>query len=125
MDEKMRKFFNDSGFTLIEIMIAIFILTVGLLGVAGVAITVINGNAFSNKITTATALTQDKMEELRGTAYTSISDGGPETLESIYTRTWAVTDDSPVDGMKTIEVNVKFQWKGSSRNVTLQTMAGQ
>ncbi|MDD2389467.1 MAG: prepilin-type N-terminal cleavage/methylation domain-containing protein [Desulfobacterales bacterium] len=121
----MRKFFNDSGFTLIEIMIAIFILTVGLLGVAGVAITVINGNAFSNKITTATALTQDKMEELRGTAYTSISDGGPETLESIYTRTWAVTDDSPVDGMKTIEVNVKFQWKGSSRNVTLQTMAGQ
>jgi len=121
----MNKIDNYGGFTLIEIMIAIFILMVGLLGVAGVATTVINGNAFSNRVTTATTLAQDKMEELKGTAYSSITTGGPETQGSIYTRTWTVTPDSPAAGMKTIEVAVAFPWKGTAHNVTLKTMVAQ
>ncbi|MBW2674403.1 MAG: prepilin-type N-terminal cleavage/methylation domain-containing protein [Deltaproteobacteria bacterium] len=120
----MNKIDNSSGFTLVEVMIAIFILVVGLLGVAGVATTVINGNTFSKEITTATTLAQDKMEELKGTAYASITTGS-DTQESIYTRTWTVTSNSPVTGMKTIEVAVAFSWKGSAHNVTLKTMVAE
>ncbi len=116
---------RQSGFTLIEIMIAMFVLSVGLLGAAGVATTVINGNVFSNKITTATTLAQDKMEELKGTAYASITPGGPETLESIYTRTWTATPDSPAAGMKAIDVTVTFPWKGATHNVTLKTIVAE
>ncbi|MCK4533917.1 MAG: prepilin-type N-terminal cleavage/methylation domain-containing protein [Syntrophobacterales bacterium] len=124
MDEEMRKFSNDKGFTLIEIMIAMFILVIGLLGVAGVAVTVINGNAFSKEITTATTLAQDKMEELKNTRYSNITSGS-DTQESIYTRTWTSTPDSPAADMKTIDVTVQFQWKGTAHNVTLNTIVAE
>ena len=119
-----RQAHRHSGFTLIEIMIAMFVLAVGLLGAAGVATTVINGNALSKKITTATTLAQDKMEELKGTDYASIATDS-DTQESIYTRTWTVTSDSPAADIKTIEVKVEFQWKGTTHNVTLKTMVAQ
>ena len=116
----MNKIANSSGFTLIEVMIAIFILTVALLGVAGMAATVINGNAFSKEITTATTLAQDKMEELKNTDYGSIVSGND--ADSIYTRTWTIAADTPAAGMKTIEVKVEFPWKGATHNVTLKTL---
>ena len=117
----LRATHRQSGFTLIEIMIAIFILAIGLLGAAGVATTVINGNLLSKNVTTATTLAQGKMEELKGTSYSSISSGS-DTQESVYTRTWTVTSDSPATGMKTIEAAVAFSWRGSTHNVTLKTM---
>lgn len=124
MDKEMNEFSNDKGFTLIEVMIAIFILVVGLLGVAGVATTVINGNAFSREITTATTLAQDKMEELKDTTYSNIASGS-DTQESIYTRTWTSTPDSPDADMKTIDVTVQFLWKGATHNVTLKTIVAR
>ena len=119
-----RQAHRQSGFTLIEIVIAMFVLAVGLLGAAGVATTVINGNALGNKITTATILAQDKMEELKGTAYSSIASDS-DTQESIYTRTWTATSDSPAAGIKTIDVAVTFSWKGTTHNVTFKTMVAE
>jgi len=124
MDKEMNEFSNDKGFTLIEVMIAMFVLVVGLLGVAGVATTVINGNAFSREITTATTLAQDKMEELKDTTYSNIASGS-DTQESIYTRTWTSTPDSPDADMKTIDVTVQFLWKGATHNVTLKTIVAR
>jgi len=120
----MNRLANSRGFTLVEVMIAIAILVIGLLGVAGVATTVINGNALGKEITTATTLAQDKMEELKGTAYASLTSNS-DTQESIYTRTWTVTADSPAAGMKTIDVVVTFSWKGATHNVTLKTIVAQ
>ena len=114
-----------NGFTLVEILVAVFVLVVGILGVISVSTTVINGNAFGKRITTATTLAQDKIEELKGTDYTSITSGGPETQQPIYTRTWTVTTDLPAAGMKTIEVAVAFPWKGTAHNVTLKTLVGE
>jgi prepilin-type N-terminal cleavage/methylation domain-containing protein len=124
MDKEMNEFSNDKGFTLIEVMIAMFVLVVGLLGVAGVATTVINGNTFSREITTATTLAQDKMEELKDTTYSNIASGS-DTQESIYTRTWTSTPDSPDADMKTIDVTVQFLWKGATHNVTLKTIVAR
>jgi type IV pilus assembly protein PilV len=120
----MNKIANASGFTLIEVLIAIIILVIGLLGVAGVATTVITGNTLSKEITTATTLAQDKIEGLKSTAYSSIVTGS-DTQESIYTRAWTVTSDSPVTGTKTIEVAVAFPWKGTTHTVTLKTIVAE
>lgn len=120
----MKRIADPSGFTLIEVMITILVIVVGLLGVAGVAITVINGNTLAKEMTTATTLAQDKIEELKSTSYANITTGS-DTQQSIYTRTWAVTSDSPVTGMKTIAVSVAFSWKGATRTVTLKTMVAQ
>ena len=113
-----------NGFTLVEILVAVFVLVVGLLGVISVATTVINGNAFGKRITTATTLAQDKIEELRGTAYSSIVSGS-DTQESIYTRTWTATPGSPAAGMKTIEVAVTFTWESTTHDVTLKTIVAE
>ncbi|HOD28136.1 MAG TPA: prepilin-type N-terminal cleavage/methylation domain-containing protein [Syntrophales bacterium] len=117
----MRK---NQGFTLIEIMIAIFLLVVAMLGVISVTVMVIRGNAFSKTMTTATTLAADKMEELKNTAYASLADG-TDTQETLYTRTWDVTADSPATGMSTLVVTVAWTWQGTGHNVVLRSIVSQ
>ena len=120
---------NDNGFTLIEVLIAILILSVGLLGMASLTVGIINGNRFSNDLTTATTLAQDKMEEIRGTSYSSVVSETKAVLSSPYDeykREVTITDDSPATGMKT--VIVKVYWGGASKedhNVELKTILAQ
>ncbi len=129
----MNKIANSSGFTLIEIMIAMFVLAVGLLGAAGVVITVINGNALSKEITTATTLAQDKMEDIINLGYSGTPSSDTTTTEDYnsityyptYKRVADVDVDSPAAAIKTVEVKVEFQWKGTTHNVTLKTMVSE
>jgi len=115
---------NNRGFTLVEIMIAVFILVVALLGLISVTVMVIKGNSFSKTMTTATTLAKDKMEQLKNTGYDSLA-GGTDTVESIFTRTWTITINSPAAGMKTIEVKVEWTWEKVKRNVILMTIVAQ
>lgn len=55
---------NEKGFSIVELLIAIFLLTIGLLSVAGMQTTAINYNSWANKLSTATALAQEAMEDL-------------------------------------------------------------
>ena len=123
---------RDNGFTLIEVLIAIVILSVGLLGMASLTVGVINGNKFSNDLTTATTLAQDKMEDVRRIRITGYSNVVAETKgvcpspDDEYKREVLVTDDSPATGMKT--VIVKVYWGGASKedhNVELKTILAQ
>ncbi len=56
---------NKRGFTLLEVMISLVVIAVGLLGIAELSTSVIRGNSFSDKMTTALILAQDRLEELR------------------------------------------------------------
>ena len=127
---------NNKGFTLVEIMIAVFILVIALLGLISVTVMVIKGNSFSKTMTTATTLAKDKMEQLKNTGYGSLAGStdyakldstaqATQTAESIYTRTWTVTNDSPAAGMKTVEVTVQWNWQNAARNVTLRSIVAQ
>ena len=62
---------NEKGFTLLEILIAITILSVGLLALAEMTVYVIRSNTVGNKITKATVLAQDKLEKLKNLSYTN------------------------------------------------------
>jgi type IV pilus assembly protein PilV len=57
------------SFTVIEVLIAITILAIGLLGIASMQMNAIRGNSLSDIITCALALAEDKMEELMGLDY--------------------------------------------------------
>jgi type IV pilus modification protein PilV len=123
---------NDNGFTLIEVLIAIVILSVGLLGMAALTTGIIRGNTFSNELTTATTLAQDKMEEIRRIRVTGYSNVVAEAKavcsspDDEYKREVLVTDDSPATNMKT--VSVKVYWGGASKedhNVELKTILAQ
>ena len=60
---------NQYGFTLIEVMIAMVVFAVGLLGVATMQINAIGGNSFASGLTEAATIGQDKMEELMALDY--------------------------------------------------------
>ena len=117
---------NNNGFTLVEIMVAMGILTIALLGLVSVTVMVIKGNSFSKTMTTATILAKGKIEQLKNTSYGSLA-GGEETVDSAgftYTRRWAVTN-TPAAGMKTVEVTVQWNWQNAARNVTLRSIVAQ
>ena len=115
----MKRIADSSGFTLIEVMIAILVIVVGLLGVAGVATMVIKGNTLAKEMTVATTLAQDKIEELKNTSYPNLGSSS-DTQDSIYTRTWTATLTATY--VKTIEVVVQWNHYGNSHNVTLRSI---
>jgi type IV pilus assembly protein PilV len=60
-----RKLRGKEGFSLIEVLVALVILAVGLLGLALFQTTAIKGNAIASKWTVATELAQDRLERFR------------------------------------------------------------
>lgn len=60
---------NQNGFTIIEIMIAMAVLAIGILGVAKMQLSAVKGNSSACGLTEATIIAQDKMEELMALAY--------------------------------------------------------
>ncbi len=119
------------GFTLIEIMIAIFILVIALSGLIGVTVMAIKGNDFSKRMTTATTLAKDMMEQVKNTSYDNLPAVTTTTYDylnaegtatgSYFTRKLTVTVATPAANMKTIEVEVSWSW-GGTRKVALQTI---
>ena len=117
---------RDSGFTLIEVLIAIVILSVGLLGMAALTVGIINGNKFSNGLTTATTLAQDKMEDIRRQDYSDVADEAKAACPSphaAYNRRVDVDDGSPAANMKTITVTV--WWDSDKFDLDLKTILAQ
>ena len=112
---------NNSGFTLIETVIALLVLTIGLLGMASLAISVMQGNKSSNQISTATALAQDKMEELRGLGYKDLPGSDSTVTENSvsgfpkYKRVVVTDVDWPAQFMKKVTVTV--YWDSDKHSV--------
>ena len=125
---------NNSGFTLMEVLAAMLILSIGLLGMAALITGIINSNKLSNRISTATVLAQDKMEEIRGKGYDGIGDidntnpyedEDPVTGYSKFKRvTFIKGVGSPVvSGLKSITVTVS--WDSNAHSVELKTILAQ
>jgi len=61
----MKNLASTKGFTLIEVLVGMIILAIGLLGVAGMQITSVKGNSFSNNLMQASYVAQDRLEFLK------------------------------------------------------------
>lgn len=55
---------NERGFTLLEVIMAVSILTIGLLAVASMQISAMKGNTISMNYTESTEMVQDRVEKL-------------------------------------------------------------
>jgi prepilin-type N-terminal cleavage/methylation domain-containing protein len=65
--------FEKKGFTLIEVLISLIILSIGILAVAGMQITSIRGTAFSNNLMQASVIAQERLEFLKSLPLNDVS----------------------------------------------------
>ncbi len=119
---------NNKGFTLLEILIAITVFSVGLLGMATLTAVIIRGNLASEKLTTATTLAQDQVEKIIGVGYSGTPTSDTTTTEdynsitnySSYKRVTFTQVDNPAEGMKKITISV--YWDSDAHSVVLRTI---
>ena len=101
---------KEDGHTLIEVLIALTIFSVGLLAVAGMQVSAISMNSAAGKLTNLSTLGMDKIEELSALPYSHPlldSAGNPhqEFLKD-YTVSWSVIDNNPITNTKNVTVTV-------------------
>ncbi len=63
--DQRRQLKRRHGFTLVEVLVAMLILAIGLLGLAGITVVVLRSNTLSQQISQATALASSLLETLR------------------------------------------------------------
>jgi prepilin-type N-terminal cleavage/methylation domain-containing protein len=123
------KLTRSKGFSLIEVMIALVILAVALLALAGLMATTMKNASFGGYITEAATFAQDKLEQLRAAPWTSIVAGADTRTGSTginYSRSWAVADTVAGDQRWiTITINWADPTKSTNRSVNLRSMVSQ
>ena len=122
---------NNNGFTLIEVLVAMVILSVGLLGTAALITGIISSNKLSNRISTATTCAQDNMEGIRRLGFSGMPASDTTTTESynsitnysLYKRVTFTDVVNPAVGMKTVTVTVS--WDSDNSSIELKTILAQ
>lgn len=99
-----------AGFTLVELLVAMMVFAVGMLGLAATAGSVTRMMGGAKRQTLAATLAQSRLEKLRSSPCTTLTSGS-ETARGI-TNTWTVT---AVSRGVNIKDSVSFR---SSRNTT-------
>ena len=116
-----------AGFSMIELLVAMVILSTGLLGIGRLAIGVIEGNLQSRNHGVATLLAQDRIEALKGLGAAGAAPG-TEDYGAIpefprFKRVTEVQPGVPEAGLSTVTVTV--YWDGDERSAVLRTLLGR
>jgi type IV pilus modification protein PilV len=135
-----RPILTQDAFSLIEVLIAIAIFSIGMLAVVSLQISSMNLNASSRRLTEATALASERMERLLALPYNHanlvdtdddgatglghIGEGGNdadfEETNGIYNIFWNIAENQFVNNTKTFRVIVVYDNRGEQRQVVLQ-----
>lgn len=107
------------GFTIVEVMIAILIFSVGILAAATMQISAIKGNQIGIEVTQATFLAQDMLEQLKNSDDISTVADGSDVV-GIYNRSWTLT--AATGAARTATVDVSWTVNGKNHNVSLTTI---
>ncbi len=108
---------NQSGFTIIEMLIAIAILSIGMLAIGRMQLMTVRNTTNGNTTTEAAMLAQAKMEEIKNTAdITTLVNEVEADIDAdgnaggIYTRTTTITTPAaPLDEfLRTVRVEVRW-----------------
>ena len=137
---------SEKGFTLLEVIIAISILTIGLLAVASMQVSAIKGNTLSFGVTEATTWAGDQMEKLMIMPYDpdpyadddplddrdkdgklGLDDDTPGTADHNVTRRkytvyWNIAVDADRDDTKTVNVIVTWTDHGIHKRVSMRNI---
>jgi prepilin-type N-terminal cleavage/methylation domain-containing protein len=112
-----------SGFTIVEVLVAVMVLGVGVVALAGSAAVATRMIGRGKSDTRAAQLATQQAEVLRLTAYsttprcTNLANGGPQTTDHV-TLSWTVT----VNGTgRTVQVSASYAAPGGTHTEVLTT----
>jgi len=133
----MRRKRSSSGFTLVEIMMALSLLGIGLLSLAAMQITAMKYGARGRHLTKAAAIAEVQLETLMRQRWTNLAttggwtaavttnetiQAGTNQTEQAYSVSWRIAD---VDATRTRSVDVRVQWAeqgGVNRQFAVSSM---
>jgi len=124
---------DQRGFTMMEVMVGTALALLITAGLAAATMGSIQTTATSKQITSASALVHDKIEQLRSldpstnpadlvAGNHSEANGAIDQLGrpgGAFTRTWSVTNDTPIPGVSQVVVSV--MWSGPEKRIATGT----
>jgi type IV pilus modification protein PilV len=138
-----KKGHNEKGFTLLEVIVAISVLTIGLLAVASMQVSAIRGNASAYGMTEATSWATDQLEKLMVLPYehaslqdtdgdgsagledaTEASDDNPNPSPTYgkYKVYWNVAVNDTANDTKTVNVIATWTDHGIQKRVSIRNI---
>jgi type II secretion system protein I len=106
----MKLSMRSRGFSLVEVLVALCILSIALLALAGLMVTTTRNNSFGSNMTEAATFAQDRIEELKVSSWGSVVSGADARTGATginYARTWTVTDNA---NFTQRWVNIRVSW---------------
>lgn len=112
---------GSRGFSLIEVLIAMAIFSVGILAVGAMQINSTNTNTGARIHTEMSTWVVDQIERLTALDYddTDLDAGDHEVDQGPFSVAWTVADDSPVAGVKRIVVTASGS-QPRARTITIE-----
>jgi Tfp pilus assembly protein PilV len=92
---------SESGFTLVEAMIAILILVVGIVAIANLMALAMSSNAVANEGTAAATIATQQLESFKSVQFTALAPGGSTAADVA-----GFFSDTPVSGVG----NIHTRW---------------
>lgn len=122
--EKASKEPNQTGFTLIEVLMAMAIFSIGILAVGSMQIAAMNGGASARRSTDAATIAQDQIEKIIAGNYVDLAAPADAVVNGRYSLNWTVAEeDLNTDGnndAKNVTVTVTWPDKGGDRSYNLE-----
>lgn len=113
--------FESKGFTLLEVMIALVVLTLGVIGIMWAFSTGMYATTDVENVDLALNIAQAKMEEIKNTQFATLADSGP-TADPNFSK--FNTTVNVAEGQNPMQVDVTVAWtvKGGQTSIALTTL---
>ena len=105
---------QQDGFLLAEVLVAMLILSIGMISSMAIHQVSQRGISAARHMTSAAILAQSTMEELLSIPFGRLKTGPLEGEEKVdgFTKKWFIRRNQPSDGFMTLQVEIRWEGRG-------------